>query len=66
MINIKAPTGTRLELTNQYIKQVEADMHEVVAPADLDLIVSSIGLTPGFSAIFLPIPDSTLRLCKSA
>ena len=29
VINIKAPTGTRLELTDQYIKRVEADIREV-------------------------------------
>ena len=32
VINIKAPTGTRLELTNQYIKHVEADIRQVVSP----------------------------------
>ena len=32
VINIKAPTGTRLELTNQYIKRVEADIRQVVSP----------------------------------
>src|SRR6202043_3896895 len=52
VINIKAPTGTRLELTNQYIKHVEADIREVVAPRDLDMIVSNIGITPDFSAIY--------------
>ena len=52
VINIKAPTGTRLELTNQYIKQVEADIREVVSSRDLDMIVSNIGITPDFSAIY--------------
>ena len=52
MINIKAPTGTRLELTNQYIKQVEADIRQVVPPDDLGMIVSNIGITPDFSAIY--------------
>ncbi len=52
VINIKAPTGTRLELTNQYIKHVEADIREVVAPRDLDMVVSNIGITPDFSAIY--------------
>jgi multidrug efflux pump subunit AcrB len=52
VINIKAPTGTRLELTNQYIKRVEADIHQVVSPGDLDMIVSNIGITPDFSAIY--------------
>jgi multidrug efflux pump subunit AcrB len=52
IINIKAPTGSRIELTNQYIKHVEADIREVVAPKDLDMIVSNIGITPDFSAIY--------------
>ncbi len=52
VINIKAPTGTRLELTNQYIKRVENDIRQVVKPDDLDMIVSNIGITPDFSAIY--------------
>src|ERR1019366_7094322 len=52
VINIKAPTGTRLELTNQYIKHVEADIREVVSARDLDMVVSNIGITPDFSAIY--------------
>ena len=52
VINIKAPTGTRLELTNQYIKRVEAAIREVVSPGDLNMIVSNIGITPDFSAIY--------------
>ena len=52
VINIKAPTGTRLELTNQYMKQVEQDIRQIVSPRDLDMIVSNIGITPDFSAIY--------------
>jgi len=52
VINIKAPSGTRLELTNQYIKHVEADIRQVVSPRDLDMVVSNIGITPDFSAIY--------------
>jgi HAE1 family hydrophobic/amphiphilic exporter-1 len=52
VINVKAPTGTRLELTNQYIKHVEEDIRQVVSPRDLDMIVSNIGITPDFSAIY--------------
>jgi multidrug efflux pump subunit AcrB len=52
VINIKAPTGTRLELTNQYIKRVEADIRQTVRAEDLDMIVSNIGITPDFSAIY--------------
>ena len=52
VINIKAPSGTRLELTNQYIKRVEDDIRQVVPPQDLEMIVSNIGITPDFSAIY--------------
>src|SRR5208283_2495697 len=51
VINIKAPTGTRIELTNEYIKHVEEDIRQVVPPDDLGMIVSNIGITPDFSAI---------------
>jgi multidrug efflux pump subunit AcrB len=52
VVNVKAPTGTRLELTNTYVKRVESDIREVVPPSDLDMIVSNIGITPDFSAIY--------------
>ena len=52
LINIKAPTGTRLELTNDYIKRVEEDIKEVVPDEDRGIIVSNIGITPDFSAIY--------------
>ena len=52
VINIKAPTGTRIELTNEYIKHAEDDIRQVVGPRDLGMIVSNIGITPDFSAIY--------------
>lgn len=52
VINVKAPTGTRLELTDQYIARVEDDIRAVVAPRDLNMIVSNIGVTPDLSAIY--------------
>ena len=39
-------------MSNQYIKHVEADIRQVVSPEDLDMIVSNIGITPDFSAIY--------------
>ncbi len=32
VINVKAPTGTRIEVTNDYIKQVEDIVRQVVKP----------------------------------
>jgi len=52
VINVKAPTGTRIEVTNGYIAKVEDDIRGTVAPDDLDMIVSNIGITPDLSAIY--------------
>jgi multidrug efflux pump subunit AcrB len=52
VINVKAPSGTRLELTDKYIARVEEDIRSVVPPKDLGMIVSNIGITPDFSAIY--------------
>jgi len=52
VINVKAPTGTRLELTDNYIAKVEEDIRRVVRRSDLDMIVSNIGVTPDLSAIY--------------
>ncbi len=54
VISVKAPTGTRIELTDQYIARVEQDVRAVVAPKDLNMIVSNIGVTPDLSAIYTP------------
>jgi len=54
LINVKAPTGTRIELTNEYVKRVEAIVHQVVPPKELSTIVSNIGVFPDLSALFTP------------
>jgi multidrug efflux pump subunit AcrB len=52
VIDIKAPTGTRLEVTDNYIAKVEDVIRQVVSRDDLDMIVSNIGITPDLSAIY--------------
>ena len=52
VINIKSPSGSRIELSNQYIGQVEKEIRGVVPARDLDMIVSNIGITPDLSAIY--------------
>jgi multidrug efflux pump subunit AcrB len=52
VINIKAPSGTRLNITESEIAKVEALIRKVVRPDDLEMIVSNIGATPDFSAIY--------------
>jgi HAE1 family hydrophobic/amphiphilic exporter-1 len=54
VINVKAPSGTRLELTDQLVGQVEQIVREEVPERDLKIIVSNIGITPGFSSILTP------------
>ena len=52
MINLKAPSGTRLAVTENEVAKVEALIRQVVSPEDLGMIVSNIGVTPDFSAIY--------------
>lgn len=52
IVNVKMPSGTRIELSNQQIGKVEETIRHVVAPNDLSMIVSNIGITPDLSAIY--------------
>ena len=54
VINLKAPTGSRIEVTDKYVEQVENIVHQVVRRGDLQAIVSNIGVMPDFSALFTP------------
>jgi multidrug efflux pump subunit AcrB len=54
VINFKAPSGTRIELSEQYAKQIEDEVRQVVPENELGMIVSNIGITPDFSAIYTP------------
>jgi multidrug efflux pump subunit AcrB len=54
VVIVKAPSGTRLELTDHLIGQVEDVVREVVSKRDLKIIVSNIGTTPGFNSILNP------------
>jgi hydrophobic/amphiphilic exporter-1 (mainly G- bacteria), HAE1 family len=54
VINLKAATGMRIELTDQLVQQVEQIVRDVVPEKDLKIIVSNIGVTPGFSSIYTP------------
>ena len=51
-ISLKAQSGTRIEVTNQEVARVEDLVRQVVKPEDLKLIVSNIGVIPGFSSIY--------------
>lgn len=52
VINVKCPSGTRIELSNQYIAQVENEIRKIIPEHDLGMIVSNIGITPDLSSIY--------------
>jgi multidrug efflux pump subunit AcrB len=52
IINVKMPSGTRIETSDAYIARVEDEIRKAVAPHDLGMIVSNIGITPDLSAIY--------------
>jgi len=51
-INMKAPTGTRIEASDQYVSKVENVIRDTVSKHDLKMIVSNIGVVPDFSALY--------------
>lgn len=52
VINLKAQSGTRLEVTEEQVGKVEALVRQVVVPEDLGVIMSNIGVTADFSAMY--------------
>lgn len=52
VVNLKAPLGTRLEITTKDVESVEQIIRQTVDPNDLKVIVSNVGVTPDFSSIY--------------
>jgi multidrug efflux pump subunit AcrB len=52
VINVRMPSGTRLEVSNDYVAKVEDVIRSVVPSRDLGMIVSNIGVYPDLSAIY--------------
>jgi HAE1 family hydrophobic/amphiphilic exporter-1 len=52
MMNLKLPSGTRIGITEEEVAKVENLVRQAVSPDDLGMIVSNIGSTPDFSAIY--------------
>jgi multidrug efflux pump subunit AcrB len=52
VMNVKAASGTRLLDTEQQVAKLETLVRDVIPPSDLGIIVSNIGVDPGFSAIY--------------
>ena len=51
-INLKVPTGTRIEVTEQYVAKVEDLIRHNVDSKDLKMVVSNIGVVPDFSSLY--------------
>jgi multidrug efflux pump subunit AcrB len=52
VMNLKMPSGTRLSVTEKAIERVENIVRRIVPPEELGVIVSNIGLAPGFSSMY--------------
>jgi multidrug efflux pump subunit AcrB len=51
-INLKVPTGTRIEIANEYVAKVEDLIRHEIEPKDFKRIVSNIGVVPDFSSLY--------------
>ncbi len=51
-MNVRMPSGTRLEVSDEDIAKVEEVIRSVVPKKDLGMIVSNIGVYPDLSAIY--------------
>ena len=51
-INLKAPTGSRIEVTNDYVSKIEDLIKHIVSPSDFHMVVSNIGVVNDFSSLY--------------
>ncbi|HLJ12811.1 MAG TPA: efflux RND transporter permease subunit, partial [Planctomycetaceae bacterium] len=51
---VRAPSGTRIERTEEMIAQVEGFIREKIPEHDLELFMSELGVTPDWSAAYTP------------
>lgn len=52
VVNMKAPSGTRLAVTDGEVAKVERLVRDVIPKEEIDVIVSNIGITPDLAAIY--------------
>jgi multidrug efflux pump subunit AcrB len=52
VITFKAPSGTKLTVTERKVAHLESLIKEIVRPEDLGIIVDNIGVDNGFSAVY--------------
>src|SRR6202034_2297242 len=53
-IYVRAPSGTRLSVTNSRIDEVESFIKQQIPAKDRKIIVSEIGVTPDRSSAYTP------------
>jgi multidrug efflux pump subunit AcrB len=51
-VNLKVPTGTRIEVTNDYVAKIENLIRHIVAPKDLKMVLSNIGVVNDISSLY--------------
>ncbi|HTB09991.1 MAG TPA: efflux RND transporter permease subunit [Bryobacteraceae bacterium] len=51
-VNVKVPTGTRIEVTNDYVAKIEDLIRQDVDPKDLKMILSNIGVVNDISSLY--------------
>jgi multidrug efflux pump subunit AcrB len=51
-VNLKVPTGTRIEVTNDYVAKIEDLIRHVVPSKDLKMVLSNIGVVNDISSLY--------------
>jgi multidrug efflux pump subunit AcrB len=51
-VNVKVPTGTRIEVTNDYVAKIEDLIRHDIEPKDLKMILSNIGVVNDISSLY--------------
>jgi HAE1 family hydrophobic/amphiphilic exporter-1 len=51
-VNVKVPTGTRIEVTNEYVAKIEDLIRHIVPAADLKMVLSNIGVVNDISSLY--------------
>lgn len=55
ILNVSAPEGTRIEKTEAIIAKIEGFIREAIPAAELDQVVSNIGLPQGWMVLYSPV-----------
>jgi multidrug efflux pump subunit AcrB len=53
-MTVRAPSGTRIEITERRLAEVEEFLKKTIRPEDLELCLTEIGVIPDWSAAFTP------------